>query len=137
MVNRAAIIEDGVVVNITLAEAEFATEQGWIITEEAEIGDLWDGEAFTSPPPPEAPPPSVPAAVTARQARLVLLGAGLLDDVEQLLNNMAGAQGEAARIEWEYALEIRRDSPLVQMLAPMLNLTGEQVDAMFVQAVTL
>lgn len=83
------------------------------------------------------PPPAIPAAVTARQARLMLLGAGLLGDVEQLLAGLEGAEGEAARIEWEYALEIRRDSPLVHMLAPMLNLTGEQVDAMFVQAVAL
>ena len=58
---RAAIIENGVVVNIAVADADFAAEQGWIMSDVAQIGDLWDGETFTSPPEPEpAPPPLLP-----------------------------------------------------------------------------
>lgn len=73
----------------------------------------------------------VPVAVTARQARLALLGAGKLAMVEGALAQIPGVQGEAARIEWEYATDIRRDSPLIGALAPMLSLTSEQVDDLF------
>lgn len=76
-------------------------------------------------------PAPVPEAVTARQARLALLGAGKLDDVEAALAQMPGPQGRAAQIEWEYAVEIRRDSPLIAALAPALGLTMEQVDDLF------
>ena len=47
---RAAIIESGVVANIAVADPEFAQEQGWVVSETAQIGDLWDGATFTSPP---------------------------------------------------------------------------------------
>lgn len=45
---------------------------------------------------------------SARQARLALLGAGLLAQVNTAVANMVGAEGDAARIEWEYAQEVRR-----------------------------
>jgi hypothetical protein len=83
----------------------------------------------------EAAPVSetVPVAVTPRQARLVLLQAGLLEQVEAAFDDMS----HAAWIEWNYALEVRRDSPLIAALAPALGLTDEQVDALFMQAATM
>jgi len=51
---RVAIIENGVVANIAVADPEFAQEQGWILSETAQIGDLWDGATFTSPPVTDA-----------------------------------------------------------------------------------
>ena len=48
MATHAAIVENGIVVNIALAEPDFATEQGWIVSDTAKIGDLWDGQTFTS-----------------------------------------------------------------------------------------
>jgi hypothetical protein len=79
----------------------------------------------------------VPAAVTARQARLALLQAGLLSSFVAAMDAMAGPEGEAARIEWEYALGIERESPLVLALASQLGLTESQVDALFVAAKVL
>ena len=46
---RVAIIEGGVVANIAVAGLEFAQEQGWVVSETDQIGDLWDGMTFTSP----------------------------------------------------------------------------------------
>lgn len=46
---RVAIIENGVVANIAVADLEFAQEQGWVVSETAQMGDLWDGITFTSP----------------------------------------------------------------------------------------
>lgn len=81
--------------------------------------------------------PPVPAAVTMRQARLALLGAGLLDDIDAAINGLPSQQKEAARIEWEYSQEVQRHNGFVSVLAPMLGLTEAQTDALFVQAATL
>ena len=94
------------------------------------IGWTWDGETFTTPP---APPSPVPQVVTMRQARLALLGAGLLDTVELAI----GGAGPAAAIEWEYAQEVQRGSGLVPAMATALGMTDVQIDALFVQAATL
>lgn len=131
---RFAIIDAGRVTNHAEADADFAASQGWIPARNSRIGDLWDGEVFTPPPPP---PPVVPSAVTMRQARLALLGAGLLDDVDAAINALPSPQKEAARIEWEYSQEVQRHNGLVSVLAPSLGLTPEQTDALFVQAAKL
>ncbi|MCV6901066.1 hypothetical protein OE165_28940, partial [Escherichia coli] len=55
--------------------------------------------------------------VTMRQARLALLGAGKLPAVNAAIAAMQGAQGEAARIEWEYSQEVQRDRGLVSALS--------------------
>lgn len=79
----------------------------------------------------------VPVAISPRQARLVLLAAGLLAAVEAAIAAMPVPEGDAARIEWEYATEIRRDSALLAALGPQLGLTNEQIDQMFIQAIAL
>lgn len=71
-----------------------------------------------------------PYSITPRQCRLLLLQQGLLSDVE----NMIASQDEATKITWEYALEFRRDDPLLLQLAKNLNLTEEQIDQFFIAA---
>lgn len=90
-----------------------------------------------TPLPADVPPSTVPVTVSMRQARLALLGAGLLAGVNSAIAAMPGAGGEAARIEWEYAQEVRRDSALVASLATSLGLTAAQLDALFEAAVLL
>jgi len=94
---------------------------GWTVT-----GDVW-----AAPAPAQA---ILPQTVTMRQARLALLEAGLLASVEAAIASMTGTEGEAARIEWEYATELRRDHPLVVSLVPALGLTDAQLDALFLSA---
>jgi hypothetical protein len=79
----------------------------------------------------------VPQSVTMRQCRIALLGAGLLEAVQSSIASMPGADGERARIDWEYALEVRRDWPLIAYMAGDLGLTDEQVDELFVTAATI
>jgi hypothetical protein len=76
----------------------------------------------------------VPQTVTMRQARIALLDAGLLDAVKSSIATMPGTDGERARIDWEYAQEVRRDWPLIAYMSGDLGLTDEQVDALFVAA---
>lgn len=84
-----------------------------------------------------APPPEVPEEVTMRQARLALLGAGLLAGVDAAINAMPSPAKEAATIEWEYASGVRRDSPLIGALASALGLSSAAVDGLFISAATL
>jgi hypothetical protein len=106
-------------------------------------GDSYNGlgpiPAWLSQTPPVLPPPEpvIPDVVSMRQARLALLGAGLLAQVNTAIDGMAGIEGEAARIEWEYATEVRRDSPLVAGLSAALGLTGPQLDGLFTAAAAI
>lgn len=69
-----------------------------------------------------------PPVVTPRQARLALLGAGLLDAVE---TELAKPENKAAQLTWEYALEVRRDDPLIAAIGAALQITDQQIDALF------
>lgn len=91
----------------------------------------------TEPDEPEAPSDSVviPLSVSMRQARLALLAAGLLDEVEGALDAIPDpTQRTAARIDWDYAATVERDSPTVSMLADALSLSDEALDALFTDA---
>lgn len=131
---RFSIIDAGRVVNHAEAEADYAAAQGWVPALDSRIGDLWDGEAFVPAPPAPPHPPVVPPSVTMRQARLALLGAGLLDDIDAAINALPSPQKEAARIEWEYSQEVHRHNGFVSVLAPLLGLTEAQTDALFLVA---
>lgn len=72
----------------------------------------------------------VPAFVSPRQIRILLLQKGLLEKVENLISQ----QDELTKITWEYALEFRRDDPLLNSLIENLKLTKEQVDTFFIEA---
>lgn len=90
------------------------------------------------PEPADPIPAPVITSVTMRQARLALLGAGLLDDVDAAIAAITDpTQRKAAEIEWEYAQTVDRDSSFTQQLSAGLGLTAEQLDALFTQAATL
>lgn len=71
--------------------------------------------------------------VSMRQARLALLSAGLLDDVNLHIVGMS----KAVQIEWEYASEVDRNSDLISQLAVELGFSESQIDDLFVQAIAL
>ena len=68
-------------------------------------------------------------SITPRQARLKLLEVGLLDELEAII-----ATNAAWKIEWEYATEVKRSSPLVDTVATQAGMTDEQIDIMFKEA---
>ncbi|KAB2906624.1 MAG: hypothetical protein F9K35_00670 [Burkholderiaceae bacterium] len=90
------------------------------------------------PDPADPPPLIVPTAVTMRQARLALLGAGLLDDVGPAIAAIPDASTRReAEIEWGFSNELQRGNPFVAQLGVALGLTSEQVDSLFIQAKSL
>lgn len=120
------------------------TAQAWVAIEDNSTVERFD---FTRADFPDAQPPAlpeyvpvvdpVPMVVSMRQARLALLGAGLLAQVNTAVANMPGAEGDAARIEWEYAQEVRRDSPLVAALSVAFGWTSAQLDDLFTEGAKL
>tara|TARA_R110000823_G_scaffold225669_3_gene353432 strand:- start:3694 stop:4068 length:375 start_codon:yes stop_codon:yes gene_type:complete len=93
------------------------------------------GDALPPAPPPG--PPAVPQAVTMRQARLALLGAGLLPAVNAALAALPEPQKTAAQITWEYSTEVQRGNGLVPQMAASLGMTPQQIDALFIAAAGL
>ena len=75
----------------------------------------------------------VPQQVTMRQARLALLSAGLLDDVEMVIT----AAGRAAQLEWEYAAAVDRSNPAIVAVQQQKSLTDAQIDDLFREAAKL
>ena len=130
-----AIIENNIIVNVAEADAPLA--DNWELLQ-AGAGIGWartePGMPFEAPAP--APDP-VPSSVTMRQARLALLGAGLLASVDAAIDSLPSPQKEAARIEWEYATEVQRSSGLVPMMVAALGLDDAALDALFIEAAAL
>jgi len=75
---------------------------------------------------------TIPKVVTIRQAKLALLQAELLDNIEAAMTQA----DRATKIEWEYAIEFRRDWPALLAMQPLLGLTDEQIDDLFKLAAT-
>jgi len=114
-----------------LQEGEYArlTLAGWQVTDIPPPAKVVAANAVSAP--------DVPQSITGRQARLVLLGAGLLDAVEQTIEGIPGTEGKAARIEWGHASVIERHNPVFAAMAAALGLTDEQIDQMFITGAAL
>lgn len=100
--------------------------------------DLTEHEALLSDwvasyVPPAPKPVQVPQVITIRQAKLALLAAGLLDDVDSAV----ASADRATQIEWEYATEVHRSWPTISAVATVAGLTSEQVDNLFIAASNL
>jgi hypothetical protein len=74
----------------------------------------------------------VPEQITVRQARLILLKLGYLDDVELYMET-----DKASQIEWEYASVFRRDNELLNSTADKMGIPQDIVDKIFIEGVKL
>ena len=82
--------------------------------------------------------PSVPwESITPRQARLALLQAGLLSQVDIAINSLESPAKEMAKIEWEYATSVERSSEWINQLGGALGLDENGIDDLFKTASTL
>jgi hypothetical protein len=84
------LVENGVVVNAALADADFAAEQGWVLLPDG-VGPNWlyDGAAFSAPPP-YVPPKEVQEAARAEAYRT---------EADPLF--FMSQRGEATEAEWQ------------------------------------
>ena len=116
-------------------------EKAWRVIEDTSTIERFElsKKDFPSSVPPEAPAyvesaSAAPESVSMRQARLALLQAGLLQAAEDAISGMTGVEGDVARIEWQYAQEVRRSQPLVQSIASGLGLDDRALASLFEQA---
>lgn len=93
------------------------------------------------PPPPESEltPEEIRAnmpPLSARQIRLGLIQSGItIAQVEAAIASIDDPSDRAiAEVEWEYASEFRRTHPLIDQVAAELELSPEQIDAMWIAA---
>lgn len=93
---------------------------------------LVDGE-WTEPEPVIY----TPQEVTMRQARLALLDAGLLANVQPAINSLPEPDKTKAQIEWEYSNALQRSNPFVTVLGTALGLNSEALDNLFITAAKL
>lgn len=92
-------------------------------------GKIHNGK-YTAPPEIASPPPAVENRVTARQARLALLEAGLLDKVEKSV----ASSDRKTQIAWEFANELGRKDSMVEAISNALGLSESEVDDLFARA---
>lgn len=83
--------------------------------------------------------PKAPDVCTPRQLRIALIQTGIsLSTIQGYIDGIQDPiQKEIATAEWEYAIEVKKQHPLVQMIGSNLNLTSQQIDDIFTFAVTL
>ena len=116
----------------TLESRAFADLANFKWVQESYIRDLTQQEI-------DQRKPRLPDTCSPRQLRIALIQNGISPSVvdAQIDGISDPVQKEIASAEWEYALEIKKEHPLVGMIATSLNLTEQQVDDIFVLAVTL
>lgn len=137
---RAAL--DAATATLAQARADLAPLESQHADLTARVAALQAGidacqSSLNADPSVEADPVHVPPVVTMRQARLALLGAGLLAGVDAAISAMPEPTKSAAKIEWEYSGTVERNRPFVQALTPALGMTAAQVDQLFIAAATL
>jgi len=76
-------------------------------------------------------------SITARQLRLWLHGAGLLEQIPTLIAALPEPQRTTAQIEWEFSNDYQRDHPLVTQLGAALGMTSADMDLAWRQAAGL
>lgn len=69
--------------------------------------------------------------VTMRQARLALFEAGKLDLIAPAIEQLPEPERTKARIEWEFAQDVRKDWPTLQFLAPAIGLDDQALTELF------
>lgn len=130
-------IESNVVTNAEEWDEDPPAEPGvnYVQSDSFGIGYTFDPATGAFSPP--VPAVVVPADVSMRQARLALLAAGLLTNVQNAMN----AAPQAYQIEWEYAVSVERHRTvgvdIVGAMAAQLGLTSDQVDALFIAAAAI
>lgn len=131
---KKAYVENGVVIEAVENPAVFVPDYAAKFTldcpDEVTAGWTYDRTEWKAP---VIPPEPVPQIISPRQCRLQLLSESLLDEVEAAISNMP----QAAQIEWEYALDIKRTYGLVTAMQALLGKDDAEMDTFFTEAYKL
>jgi hypothetical protein len=103
------------------------------VADEVKAGWKLVGGEWTEPEPVSY----IPQEVTMRQARLALLDAELLANVQPAINSLPEPDKTKAQIEWDYSNALQRSNPFVDVLGAALGLSSQDLDNLFIQASAL
>ncbi len=130
---KAHVLENNVIVN-TIEVESLDIIPGLVLATASEgIGWKLENGEWVAP----ATVVTVPQEVTMRQARLALLDAGLLANVQPAINSLNEPGKTKAQIEWEYSNALQRSNPFVTVLGTALGLDSEALDNLFITAAKL
>lgn len=116
--SKNVIRDDGACIPDDPANTDWQAYQSWL--------------AEGNEPNPYVPPPEpIPQQAPMWAVRTVLQNDGLFDKAQSLVE---ASTNNALKNVWEYGNFADRNSSTINSLATALNLTGEQVDKMFVDA---
>lgn len=76
----------------------------------------------------------MPSVATPLQIRLALIKMGLLDTIQNFIAALPEPAKTIVTTEWEYAIEIDKNSNTIKNLAAQMGLTSEQLDDIFITA---
>lgn len=79
-------------------------------------------------------PNSVPYEIANWRAKAVIELSGITDQVVAAMHSMSEPQKTVVLAAWDSGAPLARNGVTVKALASALELTSEQVDAMFIQA---
>jgi hypothetical protein len=115
-----------------LTEEQKATVDAGFESEPKQYYFLIEGELVI----PEIALGRIPQELTPRQLRLQLIDEGIVSaQIEAILNSIPDATAkEKALVEWEYALVIKRNHPLIVTLGQALGKTDAEIDILFLNA---
>lgn len=147
---RYAVIEQGIVTNVVIADPELAASNGWIEAV-GSVGPGWtyDGGNFAEPAP--APEP-VPALISDRQFFQQLAVMGLITEAEALdavgpgilpasmlalINMLPQEQRFSTKIILTGATAFERSHPLTPVLGGMYGLDSDALDDVWRQGALL
>ena len=145
MVNRYAIIEGATVLNVAVAEADFAAEQGWIEAP-AQVGPGWSYENGEFTPPPSGPDLApVPQSITFAQLLIGLVSEQWISEFEgeqwlqgvlppqvtSLIETLPLAEQFPAKARAARPSVVLRNDPLVVSMGAAQNKTAEEIDDFF------
>ena len=120
---------------LTITQEDFQKIQSGLATFDIETREVVD----VPQPDPVETAPQVPQSITPLQVRLAMIHSWIdpttidtvldsIDDVNEKL---------VAKYMWEYANEFKRDNAMILSLAPVLWLSSEDIDNLFILWSTL
>lgn len=78
-----------------------------------------------------------PSLATPLQIRLALIKLGMLEQIQDFIEELEDPAKTIVMAEWEYALEINKNSTTIQSLSTQMGLTEEELDDIFEVAASI
>lgn len=129
---RSAIVENGAVTNVIVGEIEGSIP----CPEDVSVGWFYNEGEFVSPPTPEPEPVPMLPLQKWRFETMVDMN-GLREGIDRAIEAMPEPQRTVAFNKRNHVPEFYRDDPLFDALGPALDVTPEQIDQMWEQALDL